>query len=68
MALMLSPTMFSSWHRTLIFLYFAFLGDSFILMKLCKGKKQKYLIRAVLIAGVIVNLILTVGLQIRKAG
>ncbi|MCR5128848.1 MAG: hypothetical protein K6B69_12200 [Lachnospiraceae bacterium] len=68
MALMLSPTMFSSWHRTLIFLYFAFLGDSFMLMKLCNGKKQKYLIRAVLIAGVIVNLILTVGLQIRKAG
>ena len=67
MALMLSPTMFSSWHRTLIFLYFAFLGDSFPLMKLCEGKKQKSLIRAILVAGVIVNLILTVGLQIRKA-
>ena len=68
MALMLSPTMFSSWHRTLIFMYFAFLGDSFMLMKLCSGKKQKSLIRAVLIAGVVVNLVLTVGLQIRKAG
>ena len=32
------------------------------------GKRQKYLIRAVLVAGVIANLILTVGLQIRKAG
>ena len=68
MALMLSPTMFSSWHRTLIFLYFAFLGDSFLLVGLCKNRKQKDLIYVTLAAGVIVNLILTVGLQIRKAG
>ncbi len=68
MALMLSPTMFSSWHRTLIFMYFAFLGDSYLLIGLCEHKKQKHLIYATLAAGVAVNLILTVGLQIRKAG
>ena len=66
MALMLSPTMFSSWHRTLIFLYFAFLGDSYVLITLCQNKKQKKIIYAILAAGIVVNLILTVGLQLRK--
>ncbi|MBP3469479.1 MAG: hypothetical protein J6K26_08180 [Lachnospiraceae bacterium] len=67
MALMLSPTMFSSWHRTLIFMYFAFLYCIVILAGMCKKKWIKRLIYGILIIGVIVNLILTVGLQIRKA-
>lgn len=69
MALMLSPTMFSSWHRTLIFMYFAFIYNIVILAKdNIKKEWLKKLVYAILIVGVIVNLILTVGLQIRKAG
>lgn len=72
MALMLSPTMFSSWHRTLIFMYFAFLYNCFVLLQDGKILEKKGWLRACIIVlmviGVIVNLILTVGLQIRKAG
>lgn len=68
MALMLSPTMFSSWHRTLIFMYFAFLYCIVILAGMCQKKWIKHLIYGILVVGIIVNLILTVGLQIRKAG
>lgn len=74
MALMLSPTMFASWHRVLIYLYFAFLGDSYLLAErfVFAEEKEKPVRRkvicAVLIAGILVNLVLTVGLQIRKAG
>lgn len=67
MALMLSPTMFSSWHRTLIFMYFAFLYCIVILAGMCRKQWIKRVIYGILIIGVIVNLILTVGLQIRKA-
>lgn len=73
MALMISPTMFSSWHRTLIYMYFAFIYVSMILIcKLFKiqdsklAKLQKNSIYLILALGIIVNLILTVGLQIRK--
>ena len=68
MALMLSPTMFASWHRVLIFMYFAFLGDSYLLYKKLDKEWQKYLVYAVIVIGIIANLVLTVGLQIRKAG
>lgn len=81
MALMLSPTMFASWHRTLIYMYFAFIYVSTILIKKSfynfnvdevsadKMKKfEKNFVIAILVCGIIVNLILTVGLQIRKAG
>lgn len=71
MALMLSPTMFSSWHRTLIFMYFAFLYSALLVMKKCRLMEKKWMriiIIGVLVIGIIVNLILTVGLQIRKAG
>ena len=71
MALMLSPTMFASWHRVMIFLYFAFLGDSYLLIDLLlkrKKKWQKIVIILIIAAGIIANLILTVGLQIRKRG
>ncbi|MDE6713258.1 MAG: hypothetical protein K2K20_05925, partial [Lachnospiraceae bacterium] len=66
MALMLSPTMFASWHRTLIFMYFAFLYCIVILSGLCRKQWKRRLIYGILVIGVIVNLILTVGLQIRK--
>lgn len=66
MALMLSPTMFASWHRTLIFMYFAFLYCIVILSGMCRKQWKRRLIYAILVIGVIVNLILTVGLQIRK--
>lgn len=66
MALMLSPTMFASWHRTLIFMYFSFLYCIVILSGMCRKQWKKRLIYGILIVGVIVNLILTVGLQIRK--
>lgn len=66
MALMLSPTMFASWHRTLIFMYFAFLYCIVILNGMCGKKWKRRLIYGILVIGVIVNLILTVGLQIRK--
>ena len=68
MALMLSPTMFSSWHRTLVFMYFAFLYCIVILAGMCQKKWIKRLIYGILVIGIIANLILTVGLQIRKAG
>ncbi len=68
MALMLSPTMFSSWHRTLIFMYFAFLYCIVILAGMCRKQWKRRLIYGILVIGVIVNLILTVGLQIRKSG
>ena len=71
MALMLSPTMFSSWHRTLIFMYFAFLAVAFIIMFKCGLLEKKWIRRMLLIIfaiGIVINLILTVGLQIRKAG
>ena len=71
MALMLSPTMFASWHRVMIFLYFAFLGASYLLIDLLlkrKKKWQKSIIILIIAAGIIANLILTVGLQIRKRG
>ena len=71
MALMLSPTMFASWHRVLIFMYFAFLGDSYMMINELlplKKKWQRNLIVAVIICGIVVNLILTVGLQLRKRG
>ena len=68
MALMLSPTMFASWHRVLIFMYFAFLGDSYLLYKKLDKEWQKYLVYAVIVIGIIANLVLIVGLQIRKAG
>lgn len=67
MALMLSPTMFSSWHRTLIFMYFAFLYNIIVLTGLLNKKWTKYVIYGILIIGIAVNLILTIGLQIRKA-
>lgn len=66
MALMLSPTMFASWHRTLIFMYFAFLYSIVILTGMCRKKWKRRLIYGILVIGVMVNLILTVGLQIRK--
>lgn len=66
MALMLSPTMFASWHRTLIFMYFAFLYCIVILIGMCRKQWKRRLIYGILVIGVIVNLILTVGLQIRK--
>lgn len=66
MALMLSPTMFASWHRTLIFMYFAFIYCNVVLAGMCRKQWQRRLIYAILVIGVIVNLILTVGLQIRK--
>lgn len=73
MALMLSPTMFASWHRTLIYMYFSFIYVSVLLIKKVLGddlnkanKWIKYMIFAVLVAGIVINLILTVGLQIRK--
>ena len=66
MALMLSPTMFSSWHRTLIFMYFAFLVNIVLLTGKCERKWMKRVIYTVLAIGIIVNLVLTVGLQIRK--
>lgn len=68
MALMLSPTMFASWHRTLIFMYFAFLYCIVILAGMCRKQWQRRLIYGILVIGVVVNLILTVGLQIRKYG
>lgn len=72
MALMLSPTMFSSWHRTLIFMYFAFLYNIIVIIQMSglleKKKFVRNLIYIVMGLGIIVNLILTVGLQIRKAG
>ena len=71
MALMLSPTMFASWHRVLIFMYFAFLGDSYMMINELlplKKKWQRNVIVAVIICGIVVNLILTVGLQLRKRG
>ncbi len=67
MALMLSPTMFASWHRTLIFMYFAFLYSIVILIGMCRKQWKRRLIYGILVVGVIVNLILTVGLQIRKS-
>lgn len=66
MALMLSPTMFASWHRTLVFMYFAFLYCIVILIGMCRKQWKRRLIYGILIIGVFVNLILTVGLQIRK--
>lgn len=67
MALMLSPTMFASWHRTLIFLYFAFAANIILLAGQCKKRWMKVMIYVILFIGILVNLILTVGLQIRKA-
>ncbi len=66
MALMLSPTMFASWHRTLVFMYFAFLYCIVILIGMCRKQWKRRLIYGILVIGVFVNLILTVGLQIRK--
>lgn len=66
-ALMLSPTMFSSWHRTLIFLYFGFIYNIVLLLPGEPKKWTKRLIYGILICGILVNLILTVGLQIRKS-
>lgn len=77
MALMLSPTMFASWHRTLIYMYFAFIAVSVVFIKdlfyeetmvsMNKSAKiQKGIIIAILAMGIVFNLILTVGLQIRK--
>lgn len=66
MALMLSPTMFASWHRTLIFMYFAFIYCIVILIGMCRKQWKRRLIYGILVIGVLVNLILTVGLQVRK--
>lgn len=66
MALMLSPTMFSSWHRTLIFMYFAFMVNIYLMAKKCEKPWMKKIIYTILVIGIIVNLILTIGLQIRK--
>lgn len=66
-ALMLSPTMFASWHRTLIFLYFALIYNIVMLFEGIPKKWTKRLIYGILICGILVNLILTVGLQIRKS-
>lgn len=72
MALMLSPTMFSSWHRTLIFMYFGFIYAILVmLLPVLKnkdtGKWTKIILYGILVLGIIVNLVLTVGLQMRKA-
>jgi len=68
MVLMLSPVMFAAWHRTLILLYFALLGDSVLLLKYAEGKKKKGIVILITVLGIAANLILTVGRQIRKAG
>lgn len=68
MVLMLSPVMFAAWHRTLILMYFAMLGDSVVLLRYAQQKGRKRMVTAVTAAGILVNLILTVGRQIRKAG
>ncbi len=68
MVLMLSPVMFAAWHRTLILLYFAFLGNSVVLLRHAEKKGRKGIVIAVTVLGIMVNLVLTVGRQIRKAG
>ena len=73
MALMLSPTMFSSWHRTLIFMYFAFLYNIAVLYRqISKRYEKNRFVRVafygLLAIGIAINLVLTVGLQIRKSG
>ncbi len=72
MSLMLSATMFSSWHRTLIYFYFAMIACSVMMIPAAIKKEKteasgwiKYLIWVMLTAAVIVNLILTVGHQLR---
>lgn len=76
MSLMLSATMFISWHRTLIYFYFALVAGIVILWKegFEGGTTQDYkltyrLMRALIIlsivAGIVINLILTVGHQMR---
>ncbi len=86
MALLLSPTMFVSWHRTLIYIYFAFIYTIiFIVLEgdITKGSTPasastdtvistganrwtKGLVYGILVVGILVNIVLTVGLQIRK--
>lgn len=86
MALLLSPTMFVSWHRTLIYIYFAFIytiivivleGDitsgtmpatasSETAVSTKSNKWTKGLVYGILVVGILVNIVLTVGLQIRK--
>ena len=74
-ALMLSPTMFSSWHRTLIFFYFGLIA-TIVLAEPAPAKdaetaaRRDKLCRALylllFIGGIAVNLILTVGHELRR--
>ncbi|MBR6258314.1 MAG: hypothetical protein IKR23_13235 [Lachnospiraceae bacterium] len=71
MSLMLSATMFSSWHRTLIYLYFAMICVSCMMLDVIrKREKNPVLIRILcvftIVCGIGVNLFLTVGHQLRR--
>ena len=68
MSLMLSATMFVSWHRTLIYFYFAILLVSVMLMDELKTNWQKLSVYVVIGLGIAVNLVLTVGHQLRIRG
>ena len=71
MSLMLSATMFSSWHRTLIYLYFAMICVSCMMLDdIRKREKNPAWIRILciftIVCGIGVNLFLTVGHQLRR--
>ncbi len=71
MSLMLSATMFSSWHRTLIYMYFAMICVSCMMLEMQKERIRKVpwmrlLCLFTMLFGMAVNVILTVGHQIRR--
>ena len=65
-ALMLSPTMFASWHRTLIFFYFALLAVIVCLSETEESRAVLWIRRILFACGTLVNLILTIGHQFRR--
>ena len=67
MSLMLSATMFVSWHRTLIYFYYGMIVAIVMMLEyLDKDKKwQVHACRFLIVCGVIVNVFLTVGHQLR---